>query len=146
MTTVADILSAKGGKVYSVAPRATVFTAAKAMNLWRIGALLVIEQGHIAGIFTERDILRRVVADCRDPAATPVMDVMTRDVTCCTEDTTLDDARTTMMTRRFRHLPVLTADGGVRGLISMGDLNAHLVCQQEVTIHCLHEYLYGQTA
>ncbi|MCE9592447.1 MAG: CBS domain-containing protein [Planctomycetes bacterium] len=146
MATVADILSRKEGRVYSIAPRATVFTAAQAMNIWRVGCLLVMDQGRIMGIFTERDILRRVVAECLDPATTPVEEVMSREVICCRHDTPLDEARTVMMTRRIRHLPVVGVDERVCGLISIGDLNAQLVNDQEVTIQFLHEYLNGHAS
>lgn len=146
MATIADILGNKGGMVYSILPRATVYTAAKAMNLWRVGCLLVMERERVLGIFTERDILRRVVAECRDPQTTRVEEVMTKDVIFCREEALIDEARTIMMTRRLRHLPVLDGDGEVRGLISIGDLNAQIVSEQEVTIHYLHEYLFGQAS
>lgn len=143
MTTVREVLSGKGPMVFSIGPQATVYTAAIHMNQARIGCLVVMEDGIVRGIFTERDILARVVAERRDPAQTPVEEVMTEQVVCCRPDTGLDEARSIMKNRRIRHLPVIDEDGRVHGLISIGDLNAELVNNQEVTIHYLHEYIYG---
>jgi len=70
--------------------------------------------------------------------------VMTAEVACCTMDTPLDEARGVMKNRRIRHLPVLDGDQQLLGLVSIGDLNAHLAQDQEHTIHVLHEYIYGR--
>ena len=95
-------------------------------------------------MFTERDVLRRVVGERRDPAATTVADVMTVEVVCCTPETTIEEARGAMMNRRIRHLPVVDGDRRLHGLISIGDLNAWHLDTQEQTIHLLNEYLYGR--
>jgi CBS-domain-containing membrane protein len=89
-------------------------------------------------------VLRRVVAERRDPMVTTVAQVMTTEVLCCTLETTVEEARGVMKNRRIRHLPVVDADNRLRGLISIGDLNAHQATAQEQTIHLLHEYLYGR--
>ena len=96
-------------------------------------------------MFTERDVLRRVVGERRDPATTLVAEVMTTDVFCCTPETTLEEARGAMKNRRIRHLPLVDGDRRVMGIVSIGDLNAYHVNSQEKTIHLLHEYLYGRT-
>src|SRR5262249_12623192 len=101
-------------------------------------------QARIVGIFTERDVLRRIVSEQRDPTRTPVEEVMTPEIICCTPETTVEEARAIMRDRRIRHLPMVDADGGLLGLISIGDLNAHQLASQELTIHMLHEYLYGR--
>jgi len=113
------------------------------MREHRIGCLVVFDQDQVAGIFTERDVLHRVVGEQRDPERATVGEVMTEEVVCCTPDTHLSEARAAMKNRRLRHLPVM--DGGrLLGLVSIGDLNAHLVADQEQTIFALHEYMYGR--
>jgi CBS domain-containing protein len=144
VNTVKSILADKGGHVWSVGPGATVLDAALLMNEHKIGALVVMEGGRLAGIFTERDVLRRVVGSARDPSATRVADVMTGEVVCCSPETTLEEARGVMKNRRIRHLPVLDSDGRLLGLVSIGDLNARMEHAQEQHIHLLNEYLYGR--
>jgi len=103
-----------------------------------------VENGRVAGMFTERDVLQRVVGEERDPARTPVGEVMTPDIVCCTPETTIEEARGAMKNRRVRHLPLVDGDGRLHGLISIGDLNAYETSSQEQTIYLLHEYLYGR--
>ena len=143
MATVNDLLAGKGRHLISVSAQATVFSAAILMNDHKIGSLLVLEDGRLVGILTERDILRRVVAEQRDAATTRVEEVMTRDVVCCRLHTDLEEARSVMKHRRIRHLPVLEEGDGVVGIISIGDLNAYQVDYQERTIYLLQEYIHG---
>jgi len=144
MSIVREILAKKGSQVLSIGRRATVLDAALLMNEHKIGALVVIDDGRVAGMFTERDVLRRVVGERRDPATTIVDDVMTVEVVCCTQETPIDEARGAMMNRRIRHLPVVDGDRRLHGMISIGDLNAWHLNTQEQTIHLLNEYLYGR--
>jgi CBS domain-containing protein len=143
MATVKDLLSVKDPHIHSIGPNASVREAAQVMNEHRIGALVVLEAGRLCGMFTERDILRRVVAQCRDPEHTPVHEVMTTDVICCTPQMSIEDARSVMKDRRIRHLPVLEQDR-LRGLVSIGDLNAYMTTTQERQIHFLERYISGQ--
>jgi CBS domain-containing protein len=144
MVTVQELLGRKGSHVITVGADATVLDAALVMNEHRVGAVVVVDEGRIQGMFTERDVLRRVVGERRDPTQTSVSEVMTRDVFCCTPQTSLEEARGTMKNRRIRHLPVVSGDNQLLGLISIGDLNAHQATAQEQTIHLLQEYLYGR--
>ena len=144
MATVDAILSAKGSQVLTVGPDASVLQAVILMNDHKVGALVVTTGKDVAGMFTERDLLRRVVGESRDPATTRVAEVMTTEVVCCTPATSLEEARGAMKNRRIRHLPVVV-DGQLCGLISIGDLNAHQITSQEHTIHLMHEYLYGRS-
>jgi CBS domain-containing protein len=144
MVTVQELLGRKGSHVITVGADATVLDAALVMNEHRVGAVVVVDEGKIQGMFTERDVLRRVVGERRDPTQTAVSEVMTRDVFCCTPQTSLEEARGTMKNRRIRHLPVVDGDNRLLGLISIGDLNAHEATAQEQTIHLLQEYLYGR--
>lgn len=143
MSTVQSILEHKGRTVHRVAEDETVLRAAGLMNDARVGALVVTRGESVVGIFTERDILCRVVAAQRDPARTRVGEVMTAPVACCTPDTTLQECRNVMRARRIRHIPVVD-EGRLMGIVSIGDLNEAAAAHQEETIRYLHEYLYGE--
>jgi CBS domain-containing protein len=142
--TVLNILEKKGRHVWTVGREATVLQATLLMNEHKIGALVVTDGGRIGGIFTERDVLRRVVGEQRDPARTTVAEVMNEEVFCCSAQTTLEEASGAMKNRRIRHLPVVDDDGRLQGMISIGDLNAYHNAAQEQTIFLLHEYLHGR--
>ncbi len=144
MPTVTSVLATKGSNVHSVSPIATVNEAVNKMNQHKIGALVVMAGGQVVGMFTERDVLRRVVGENRSPGETMVDDVMTADVVCCGPDAQLDEVATIMKNRRIRHLPVCGEDGELLGMISIGDVNAHHASDQEATIHFLNEYIYGR--
>lgn len=144
MSKVSDILANKGPKVWSIRQDVTVVEAAILMKEQNIGGLLVTDHGHTIGIFTERDLMKRVVAERRDPTSTRVQEVMSEDVACCKPDTLIDEARAIMRDRRIRHLPVIDDQGQLIGLVSIGDLNAFQVHTQAQTIHMLNEYLYGR--
>jgi CBS domain-containing protein len=144
MATIRDILRTKGPNVLSIEPQATVLDAAMLMNQHKIGSLLVLSDGELIGIITERDILQRVVVLRLDPGETSVERVMTTELVCCQPHTPLDEARGVMKNRRIRHLPVLDEQRQLCGLISIGDLNAWCAHDQEVTIHVMEEYIHGE--
>ena len=144
MATVRDILVHKGSQVLNIGPEATVYDAARLMNEHKVGSLLVMDGSRLIGIFTERDILQRIVAQRRDPVSTLVLDVMTAEVACCRIHTTLAEARGVMKNRRIRHLPVVDDDNRVLGIVSIGDLNAHDNHSHEQTIHFLEQCIHGQ--
>jgi CBS domain-containing protein len=144
MSTVGNLLADKGSEVLTIGKQATVLEAAHLMNDHKIGALVVTDGGQVIGMFTERDVLRRVVGDERTPGQTIVEEVMTSKVACCRLETSLDEARVAMKNRRIRHLPVVDDEGRLLGLVSIGDLNAHQATSQEQTIYLLNEYLYGR--
>lgn len=143
MATVRDILATKGTDVLSVAPDVTALEAAQRMNAREVGSLMVVAQGRLVGIFTERDIHRRIVAEQRDPATTLVEEVMSSDVACAVPETTLEECRAVMKERRVRYLPVMDESRSLCGVVSISDVNAHEASAQEVTIFYLNEYLYG---
>jgi CBS domain-containing protein len=145
MSTLSEILREKEGEpLFTIEPAASVLDAVHRMNELSIGALIVREGGRMVGIFTERDVLRRVIGKQLDPAQVPVAHAMTARVICCTPATSIEEARELMKTRRVRHLPILDSEGEAVGIVSIGDLNAHLTTHQETTIHHLHEYLHGR--
>ena len=141
MPTVNSILARKGTVVHSVSVTASVLEAARVMNQQGIGGVVVYEGGDLAGIFTERDILRRVVAEQKDPATTPVRDVMTSPVRSCTNSSTLDECMSVMTQHRVRHLPVVD-EQGVCGIVTSGDILAYQVGEQEDTIQHLNSYIH----
>ena len=140
MATAEQFISLKGGTVASLGPGATVLEAALLMNERGIGSVIVIDKDRLAGIFTERDVLRRVVAEQRDPATTKLADVMTSPVACAAPHTTLDEIRQVMRERRIRHVPVVNAKR-VLGMISIGDLNKAEREVQVETIRYLEQYI-----
>jgi CBS domain-containing protein len=144
MATVREILDRKGSQVFTIGTGATVMEGASLMNEHKIGALVVLEDGAVVGMFTERDILRRVVGERRDPERTRVGEVMTTELVCCMPDTTIEEARVAMKERRVRHLPLVDEERRLQGLISIGDLNAHEAFSHEQTIYQLQEYIYGR--
>jgi CBS domain-containing protein len=141
MATVGDILRIKGTEVLSVGPDATVLDAAQRMNERGSGSVLVIEGGVLLGIFTERDVLRRVVAAKRDPALTPVRDVMTTKLVTCEPATDTESCAQVMSDGRIRHLPVLSS-GRLAGLVTSGDLLAYQLRDQASTIQQLQGFIF----
>jgi IMP dehydrogenase len=141
MATLHDLLALKGHDVVSVRPADTVLLAANLMNERNIGGVLVVDGGTLAGIFTERDVLRRVVAPGLDPATTRVATVMSTPVLTCPPDLSIDDCAALMTTRRVRHLPVQDA-AGLIGVVTIGDLLAHKVSEQQTTLEQMNQYLY----
>jgi CBS domain-containing protein len=144
MPTVQDVLRDKGGRVQTIPASRSVMEAINQMNQHKIGALVVVDEERIVGMFTERDVLRRVVPDARRPEEILVGEVMTRDVVCCASTADLDEVSTIMKERRIRHLPVCDDHEQLIGLISIGDVNAQHASHQQATIHYLSDYIYGR--
>lgn len=144
MACVRDILANKGTDVLRIDASATVLEATQAMNQQQVGALVVTEGERIVGIFTERDVLRRVVAKMQSSESVRVADVMTREVICVNPETDLDEVAAIMKNQRIRHLPVWHEGGRLVGLVSIGDVNAHYASNQAQTIHFLEDYLFGR--
>ena len=141
MATLGDLLATKGHGVLAVQPSDTVLQAANLMNDLNIGGVVVLEGDRLAGIFTERDVLRRVVAQGLDPATTPVAEVMTTPVITCPPDISLDDCAGLMTSRRVRHVPV--HDGkGLIGMVTIRDVLAYKVNEQQATLEQMTHYIY----
>jgi len=141
MPTVRDLLAGRGRDVVTLPTDATVLDAARMMNERGIGCVLVTEGGAPVGIFTERDVLRRVVAEQRDPATAVLRDVMTSDVITCSPETSLDQCAAVMTARRIRHLPVVDGEG-LCGVVSSRDVLAFRAAEQESTIRYLNSYVF----
>jgi CBS domain-containing protein len=119
----------------------TALEAARLMNERGIGCVVVLEGRTVVGIFTERDVMRRVVAAERDPAIVTLREVMTTSLVSAAEETSLEECAALMTARRVRHLPVMS-QGSLAGLITIGDILAWQVGDQAVTIAQLNSYLY----
>jgi len=141
MDLVRDLLARKGTDIVAVAPGATVLEAARLMNARGTGSVLVLEGKKVVGIFTERDVLRRVVAEQRDPSTTAVREVMTTSLITCKPETPVEECAGVMTQRRIRHLPVLGPDG-LCGLVTSGDVLAFQFAEQEATLKHLSNYFY----
>lgn len=137
---ISKVLEHKGSGVETVSPETMVLVAVQRMNERKIGALLVTDRDRPIGIFTERDVLVRVVAAGLDPKTTPVNEVMTRNPVVVRSEVTVNEAMYVITQRRCRHLPVIDA-GELRGLISIGDLTSWVVRHQQRTIEDLHDYM-----
>ena len=142
---VSSVLAEKGKQVYTVERGATVAEAVRQMNEEGVGALLVVDHAKAVGIFTERDVLRRIVDADRDPALVHVAEVMTRELVTITAETRLEEAMAVMTERRFRHLPVMEA-GEIIGMVSSGDLMRWVTINQEEYIRQVQEYITGAAA
>ena len=134
------LLEEKGKDVESIGPDASVADAVRRMNERHIGALLVIEGDRPVGIFTERDVLVRVVAERLDPDTTGVRDVMTTTLVVVTPTTTVEEAMVITTHKRCRHLPVMNGSELV-GLVSAGDLTRSLIKNQQADISDLTNYI-----
>ncbi|MCC7146954.1 MAG: CBS domain-containing protein [Phycisphaeraceae bacterium] len=144
MSTIQEVIAQKGQSVLTIDRSATVLQAAELMNQHRVGAVVVMDEQRLAGIFTERDMLVRVVGQQLSPKLTLVEQVMSERVVCCRLETSVEEARVVMRNRRIRHLPVVDQEGQLQGLVSIGDLNAWHLDAQEKTIYFLNEYLFGR--
>jgi CBS domain-containing protein len=138
---VKDILAAKGGDVIGIEPSATLETAAKLLSKHRIGVVVIRGAGgRLAGILSERDIVRAVAADGTGALQRSVGQAMTRDVVTCSENDSCADIMEQMTSRKFRHLPVLR-DNTLIGLISIGDVVKQRVDEIERESEAIRDYI-----
>ncbi len=144
MAQVSDLLARKGNFVLCISPTTTVLDAVQLMNRHKVGSACVCIDDRIIGIFTERDVLTRVVGEKRDPVDCLVEDVMTSDIAYARMNTEVDQVAAIMKVRRIRHLPVCDDHGRLQGLVSIGDVNAFRTDGQATEIHYLQEYIHGR--
>lgn len=138
--TVGSVLGRKGGEIWSVAPEATVYDAIALMAAKSVGAVLVISEGILIGIVSERDYARKVILQGRSSKETRAREIMTADLVTVTPEITVDDCMKVMTYSRIRHLPVL--DGGrLVGIVSIGDMVEAIIADQAHTIAQLHTYI-----
>ena len=139
MTKLREIM--RPGFVVAVPEDATIVEAAQAMMDRNVGMVAVLDGDRLAGLFSERDVVRRVVAVGRDPSATPVSEVVTTDIVTASPDTVYDDAIRLMDGANIRHLPIVE-DGRLVSMLSIRDLLRVELRQKGEEIRYLHEYLF----
>jgi CBS domain-containing protein len=138
---VAAILKQKGRAVATIPPTLTLIEAAGRLAQRRIGALVVVDgQGEIAGIISERDVVRALAEVGAACLARPVTEAMTHQVVTCQECDTLDELMAMMTARRFRHIPVV-AEGDLVGIVSIGDVVKHHVAEIEMEATAMRAYI-----
>jgi CBS domain-containing protein len=142
-TPVSALIERKGSDVHSVTSAITVAEAVAEMNKHRIGCIVAMDGGRISGIFTERDVLRRVVGAGVDPKTTRVADVMTQDVHTIPSHTTIEQTMVLFAERRCRHLPVVD-QGKLKGLISIGDISRWVAETSRAEADHLKSYIAGE--
>jgi CBS domain-containing protein len=142
MQTVAQLLQAKGSQIFFVGPQDSVLRAIEIMATRHVGALLVMNQGALAGVISERDYARKVILKNRSSHDTAVNDIMSAPAVTVTPDDTVRHCMQVMTQGRFRHLPVV--DGArVVGMLSIGDLVKAVIQEQSEHIEQLERYIAG---
>jgi len=143
-TLISQLLMEKGREVLTIAPAATVFEAVKLMDEKNVGSLVVLNaRGRLAGIFVERDALRRVLLAGKLARTEAVQSVMTRKVIVARPEMTVDQCLALMTEQRVRHLPVIDQEQKLVGLVSMGDLVKFISAEQMAMIRNLENYIEG---
>jgi CBS domain-containing protein len=142
MPTIREALSTKPSEVWRVAPGATVYQALVLMAERDIGALPVVEESRMIGIFSERDYARNLILKGKSSKDTPVRDLMSSPVLYVRPEQTIDDCMALMTEKHVRHLPVLEGDELI-GMISIGDVVRRIISEQDYTIELLENYIKG---
>jgi len=140
--TVGEVLREKGRGFWSIAPHATAYEALEIMADRNVGALLVIENGKLVGVFSERDYARKVILKGKASRTTTVGELMSGPPICASPELTLRDCMVLMTANHVRHLPVLD-DGALAGVVSIGDVVNTIISAQECTIRQLENYITG---
>ena len=141
MTTVAQLLNQKGHSVEAISRDATVHDAIRRMADLDIGALVVMDQGKVVGLITERDYARNVFLKGKSSPTTPVGEAMAEELICVGRDATTRDCMAIMTGKRTRHLLVME-EGELLGILSIGDLVRSIVAEQELAIEQLEQYIH----
>ena len=142
MTTVSKVLAAKGNQVWSVTPNTRLYEALKVMAEKDVGALLVIDEGEVVGIISERDYARKVILEGKNSMIVPVSEIMTKRVLTITPAHSLEECMALMTNKHVRHLPVMENDQLV-GIISIGDVVKEVISEQQFVIEQLENYIRG---
>ncbi len=142
MKTVSQLLQSKGGQVWATTPASSVYDALQIMAEKNVGALLVVENESLVGIFSERDYARKVALRGKTSVDTPVGEIMTTRVYWVRPDQTIEDCMALMTDKRIRHLPVME-DEQLVGVVSIGDVVKWIISEQEFIIEQLENYIQG---
>jgi len=143
MSTVKNILQQKGNAVHSISPNSSVYDALEELEEKNIGSLVVVENGKLTGVFTERDYARKVVLKGRSSKDTLVRDIMSSHPFFVNPDNTLEECMQLMTDKFIRHIPVLENDELV-GVISIGDIVKYTISEKDFIIDHLEHYITGR--
>lgn len=144
MSTVSSCLSRKSGQIFSLPSGATVLQALQMMREHRVRAIVIIDDGRLAGIVSQGDCAIRVLLPGREADSTLVSEIMTRDPLTVTPQHSVDHCMKVMMSRSIRHLPVVES-GRVTGMVSIGDVVKDIMQQQGELIKYLETYIKGHS-
>ncbi len=142
MKTVKDVLESKGFDFSAIAPDASVLEATRRMADQGIGSLLVMKSDKLVGLLSERDIVYTLVHQGKPAEKTPVAEIMSTQVLCVTSQQTVEECMALMTEKRVRHLPVVE-EGGIIGVISIGDAVKAIIADQQFVIEQLENYISG---
>jgi CBS domain-containing protein len=140
--TIGQVLHTKGHDFHAISQQATAYEALEIMADREVGALLVIEGGKLAGIFSERDYARKVILKGKSSKGTTVGELMSSPPICADSALTLRDCMALMTANHIRHLPIMDK-GEIIGIVSMGDIVRTIICEQDSTIQVLENYVTG---
>ena len=142
MITVKNLLETKGTDICSVAPGSSVYDALKIMAEKHIGAVLVVENDKLLGVFSERDYARKIILHGHSSIESKIQDFMTKEVISVTPEKNIFECMTLFSNKHIRHLPVVENEK-VIGIISIGDVVNSIISKQEKVIQDLEKYIYG---
>ena len=142
MEFVSQFLEKKGHDVWWVAPETTVFDALQLMAKKKVGALLVLEEDSLVGVFSERDYARKVILKGKSSKDTPVRDIMSTKIVCVAPNQSTEECMSLMTEKRVRHLPVMDGENLI-GIISIGDVVKAVIADREDVIEQLEHYITG---
>lgn len=141
--TLRQVLDAGKKRIISVAPGDTVHSAVVVMSGMDVGAVLVMEEGRLLGILSERDFVKKMLVDEKSLKKTLVREVMTKDPYCAKISSSIESCIALMSEHRFRHLPIIDADSKLVGIVSMGDLVKEVVAEQSFMLDQFERYIYS---
>jgi CBS domain-containing protein len=142
MITIKELLKKKSGDIWSISPQASVYQALELMAQKEVGALLVIENDKLVGIFSERDYARKIILKGKASKETAVSELMTTSVYYATPDNTLEEAMALMTSKHIRHLPIMN-HSKLSGIVTLGDVVTRIISEQKLTINELENYVTG---
>ena len=142
MISIRQLLERKGSEVWSTSPDSTVYEALQLLAEKDVGARLVLQDGELVGVISERDYARKVILHGKTSMKTPVKEIMTEDVITVGTGSTVEEVMALMTDKRIRHLPVVEGERIV-GVVSIGDLVKAIIADQEFTIGQLENYISG---